>query len=90
MIKVQKSKLIKIIRYDDHRRQQMKLRSNTHGCELMKGQNCDVVNIFELKDRKARPTIATILHKNNETNDKIYRKVAFLMYTEMANFRPQS
>ena len=33
MIKVQKSKLIKIIRYDDR---QMKLRSNTHGCELMK------------------------------------------------------
>ena len=36
MIKVQKSKLIKIIRYrrqtDDRR--QMKLRSNTHGCEL--------------------------------------------------------
>ena len=34
MIKVQKSKLIKIIRYDDRR--QMKLRSNTHGCELTK------------------------------------------------------
>ena len=24
----------------------------------------------------------TILHKNNETNDKFYRKVAFLMYTK--------
>ena len=23
-------------------------------------------------------------------NDKFYRKVAFLMYTEMVNFRPQS
>ena len=35
MIKVQKSKLIKIIR-DDRRQtnRQMKLRSNTHGCEL--------------------------------------------------------
>ena len=31
MIKVQKSKLIKIIEGD---RRQMKLRSNTHGCEL--------------------------------------------------------
>ena len=32
----------------------------------------------------------TIPHKNIETNDKFYRKVAFLMYTEMVNFRPQS
>ena len=32
MMKVQKSKLIKIIRD----RRQMKLRSNTHGCELIK------------------------------------------------------
>ena len=38
MIKVQKSKLIKIIRYDDRQTttdRQMKLLSNTHGCELM-------------------------------------------------------
>ena len=34
--------------------------------------------------------IATIPHKNIETNDKFYRKVAFLMYTEMVDFRPQS
>ena len=34
--------------------------------------------------------LPTIIHKNNETNDKFYRKVAFLMYTEMVNFRPQS
>ena len=34
--------------------------------------------------------IPTIVDKNNETNDKFYRKVAFLMYTEMVNFRPQS
>ena len=33
---------------------------------------------------------ATIVDKNNETNDKFYRKVAFLMYTEIVNFRPQS
>ena len=32
--------------------------------------------------------IATIIHKNNEINDKFYRKVAFLMYTEIFNFRP--
>ena len=32
----------------------------------------------------------TIPHKNNETNDKFYRKVAFIMYTEMGYFRPQS
>ena len=32
----------------------------------------------------------TSIHKNNETNDKFYRKVAFLMYTEIVNFTPQS
>ena len=32
----------------------------------------------------------TIPHKNNEITDKFYRKVAFLMYTEMVNFMPQS
>ena len=29
----------------------------------------------------------TIPHKNIETNDKFYRKVAFLMYTEMVTLR---
>ena len=33
---------------------------------------------------------STIPYKNIETNDKFYRKVAFLMYTKMVNFRPQS
>ena len=33
---------------------------------------------------------STNIHKNNDTNDEFYRKVAFLMYTEMFNFRPQS
>ena len=28
--------------------------------------------------------------QNNEKNDKVYRKVAFLMYSEIVNFRPQS
>ena len=31
----------------------------------------------------------TTMDKNNEKNDKFYRKVAFPMYTEMVNFRPQ-
>ena len=30
------------------------------------------------------------MDKNNETNDKSYQKAAFIMYTEMVNFRPQS
>ena len=33
---------------------------------------------------------AAIIHNNNETNDKFYRTVAFIVYTEMVNFRPQS
>ena len=33
---------------------------------------------------------ATIVDKNNETDDKFCRKVAFLMYTEVVNFKPQS
>ena len=32
----------------------------------------------------------TSVDKKNGTNDKFYRKVAILMYTEMFNFRPQS
>ena len=32
----------------------------------------------------------TIMCKNNEKNDKFYRKLASLMYTKMVNFRPQS
>ena len=31
-----------------------------------------------------------IIHKNNETNDKFNRKVAFLTYTESVKFRSQS
>ena len=33
--------------------------------------------------------VPTIPHKNNETNDKFYREVEFIMYAEMVNFRPQ-
>ena len=42
------------------------------------------------KKIKTDVSASTIPHKNIETNDKFYRKVAFLMYTEMVNFRPQS
>ena len=34
--------------------------------------------------------VPTAMDKNNDTNNKFYQKVAFLMYTEMVNFRPQS
>ena len=37
---------------------------------------------------KSVKKLSTIVHKNNETNDKFYRKIAFLLYTEMVNFRP--
>ena len=33
---------------------------------------------------------ATIMVKNNETNDKFYRKVAFPRYTESVKFMSQS
>ena len=36
------------------------------------------------------PTAPAIMDKNIGTNDKFYRKVAFLIYMEMFNFRPQS
>ena len=36
------------------------------------------------------PCFATIMCTNNEKNDQFYRKVAFLMYSERVNFRPQS
>ena len=34
--------------------------------------------------------LATIVVKNNETNDKFYRKVAFPRYTESVKFMSQS
>ena len=36
------------------------------------------------------PTRPTIFHQNNETNDKFYRKITFLIYTEVVNFRPKT
>ena len=39
----------------------------------------------EIHDRKYS-FCSTIMCKNNEKNDKFYRKVAFLMYTEMVSF----
>ena len=46
--------------------------------------------LFRELAKSAYSRSATSIHKNNGTNDKFYRKVAFLMYTEMFNFRPQS
>ena len=51
-----------------------------------------LTNVTTTTQMACRSVLAgpTIPHKNNETNDKFYRKVAFLMYTEMVNFRPES
>ena len=38
----------------------------------------------------AKVAVPTIMCTNNEKNDQFYRKVAFLMYSERVNFRPQS
>ena len=40
--------------------------------------------------KKEQSFWTTIAENNNDTNDKLYRKVAFLMYTEIVNIRPQS
>ena len=42
------------------------------------------------KDRVGIAVRSTIVVKNNETNDKFYRKVAFPRYTESVKFRSQS
>ena len=47
-------------------------------------------NIFEHYFFEKLKDNTTIPHKNIEANDKFYRKVAFLMYTEMVNFRPRT
>ena len=53
---------------------------------------CTMKKNSESKDKNRNPSInytelySTSIHKNNETNDKFYRKVAFLMYTEMVRF----
>ena len=39
-----------------------------------------IANAARAKDRGD----TTIVVKNNETNDKLYRKLAFLMYTEIS------
>ena len=51
-----------------------------HSCfKLNKTQPC-----------KSSIYVATIVVKNNETNDKFYRKVAFPRYTESVKFMSQS
>ena len=47
-------------------------------------------NIFYLLDVFNYIDTYNPTQKNIGTNDKFYRKAAFLMYTEMVNFRPQS
>ena len=41
------------------------------------------------KDKESRNLVSKIICTNNEKNDQFYRKVAFLMYPERVNFRPQ-
>ena len=41
-------------------------------------------------EKEKNVPVATIMCTNNEKNDQFYRKVAFLMYSERVNFRPQS
>ena len=38
----------------------------------------------------SRASYGTIMCTNNEKNDQFYWKVAFLMYSERVNFRPQN
>ena len=61
-----------------------KLNSHYDGEQTEKNRGSDAKVYF----KDFRPS--TSVDKNNGTNDKFYRKVAILMYTEMFNFRPQS
>ena len=58
-------------------------------CESLCSRNAQISRIFRLAKVFAPKVFnkSTIPHKNIE---KFYRKVAFLMYTEMAKFRSQS
>ena len=50
-----------------------------------------LIRTFANSNKRFGPVrVRLLIYKNNETNDKFYPKVAFLMYTEMVNFRPQS
>ena len=52
---------------------------------------CNFSKIHQfLRKWKIKNMLTASMDKNNGTNDKFYRKVAILMYTEMLNFRPQS
>ena len=46
--------------------------------------------VFREGAKSAYFRCATIVVKNNETNDKFYRKVAFPRYTESVKFMSQS
>ena len=49
----------------------------------------DKVSAFIKQSELLNDRQSTTMDKNNEKNDKFYRKVAFLMYTEMVSFRSQ-
>ena len=48
---------------------------------------CQVSNPTDIRSQSYGHTI---MCTNNEKSDQFYRKVAFLMYSERVNFRPQS
>ena len=54
-----------------------------HGINSKNGKNIYGYKVHLLA------VLSTTMDKNNEKSDKFYRKVAFPMYTEMVNFRPQ-
>ena len=43
------------------------------------------IPLFWERPRRFKKKGSTIIRKNNETNDKFYLKVEFLMYTEMVH-----
>ena len=56
------------------------IRISVWGVDLIENIEADSLLIL------SNMVISTIMDKNIGTNDKFYRKVAFLMYTEMFNF----
>ena len=70
-------------------RSQRLLSRQLRGCQPLMAPPSHI-NSLILGDNFISKPNPTIPHKNIETNDKFYRKVAFLMYTEMVKFRSQS
>ena len=63
-------------------------------CKLSECENASLVNDdaseSDFSDDDDDDMMSTIMCTNNEKNYQFYRKVAFLMYSERVNFRPQS